>query len=139
MNNSNANTSLGSRCGVVGLVAGMLLGSGSLLGCGGGAENTSDAPTSSDAGMDGPVACPRPAPAADRVRALVVSKPYDANSQPANGYDVLAVATDGKITNTGMSFAMATAVGGEITFTPDGKVGLRWCMPNSPATFTRIA
>lgn len=137
MNNSNLNASVRHRCGVVGLVAGLLLGSGSLLGCGGDAENALDAPTSGDAPLgDGSVVCPRPAPAADRVRALVVSKPYDANSQPANGYDVLAVATDGKITNTGTSFAMATAVSGEITFTPDGKVGLLAQKDGSVGVFT---
>ena len=136
MKMSNAKASISGRRGVVGLCAGLLLGGG-LAGCGGDSENAADAPTSIDALIsDGPVACPRPAPAADRVRALVVSKPYDANSQPANGYDVLAVATDGKISNTGTSFSMATAVSGEITFTPDGKVGLLAQKDGSVGVFT---
>ena len=136
MNQNNANATISRRRAVVGLCAGLLLGSG-LAGCGGDSEATIDAPTSGDALIgDGPVACPRPAAAADRVRALVVSKPYDANSQPAAGYDVLAVATDGKITNTGTSFAMATAVSGEITFTPDGKVGLLAQKDGSVGVFT---
>ena len=120
-------------CFVTGILSAATL---ALVACGGGSESPDAAPSGDSAGDAPQSMCPRlPAPA-DRVRALVVSKPYDANSMPAANYDVLAVGTDGAITNTGKSFAMGTAVDGEITITPDGKVGLLAQKDGSVGVFT---
>lgn len=72
---------------------------------------------------DAPAGCARTPAPADRARVLVVSRPFGANSMPANRYAVLTIGTDGALSDPNIGFDMGTAVDGEIVFTPDGNVG----------------
>ncbi len=101
-----------------------------VLGCGGGSGDrpAADAATGDDAGggggdggVDGCVRAPAPA---DRVRHAVVSHPYDGDGDPASGWEVLSVATDGALAATGTTFTMGRATGGTVAFTPDGAIGV---------------
>jgi hypothetical protein len=98
------------------------------IACGGAGDDdpaAADAGARTDASADGGgSACPRLPAAPDRVRPMIVSKPYNPDSSPANAYQVLAVGLDGTITDSGQRFEMRRAIYGEFTFTPDGKVGL---------------
>jgi hypothetical protein len=86
----------------------------------GGGGATADAATSAADALPG---CERTAAAADRARKLVVSRPF-AGSNMAKQYEVLDVATDGTITQPGVTFEMGRASDGRIAFTRDGEVGL---------------
>jgi hypothetical protein len=96
------------------------------------ATDTGAADANHDVGLaDGPVAgdggnvpCPRSPAAADRVRRVVVSLPYNASGLKAETYEVLAMAADGTLSRPGVTFTMGRSMGGEIGFTPDGEVGV---------------
>jgi hypothetical protein len=75
-------------------------------------------------GDAGRLGCPRTAAAADRARYVVVSHPYDAESERSNQYEVLALDPGGELSLTGSTFEMGRAFQGNIAFTPDGEVGL---------------
>lgn len=69
--------------------------------------------------------CPRAPAAADRVRYVVVSHPYDADGMPEAGYEVLALSADGaELAPTGHAFELGRATSGVMAFTPDGEVGI---------------
>jgi hypothetical protein len=89
-----------------------------LAACGG-----DDQPTAPDAGAtpDAAASCPRTPGAADRARKVVVSHPFGADQ---NAYEVLDLATDGTLAQTGTTFDLGRSTVGEIAFTPDGEVGL---------------
>ena len=79
-----------------------------------------DAEIAVDAGN----ACPRTPGAADGVRSVVISHPFDAGGGQAGMYEVLALSAAGELSQTGHTFEMGRASGGEIAFTPDGQVGV---------------
>jgi hypothetical protein len=54
----------------------------------------------------------------------VASHPYDRSGNPTTAYEVYDLATDGKLTQSGVTFQLGRMTQGEIVFTPDGKVGL---------------
>jgi len=67
-------------------------------------------------------ACPRPLPAADRKRKVVVSHPFGDNP---NRYEVLDLDRRGRLTPSGATFEMDRASSSKpIAFTPDGKIGV---------------
>src|SRR5688500_14080079 len=70
-----------------------------------------------------PADCERPVAAADRVRRVVISHPYDAAGKASNAYEVLELSTAGTLSRPGITFEMGRASDGEVVFTPDGKVG----------------
>ncbi len=73
----------------------------------------------------GPEDCPRALAAADRVRTVIVSHPYDVNADPANVYAVWSLSTGGVLSSTGATFTMGQAIDAPaITFTPDGEIGI---------------
>ena len=82
-------------------------------------------PGASDVPSDpGTESCPRlPAPA-DRVRKVAVSLPYDTNGDPANAWMFLDLSAEGALAPTGTTLQMGPAFGGQVTFTPDGAVGI---------------
>jgi hypothetical protein len=86
------------------------------------AAPTPDGGAAADA--EPPPACPREPAAADRVRKVVVSHPYDGRGAPATVYEVLDLDPAGAITRPGVTFDMGRAYLGEIVFTPDGEVGM---------------
>jgi DNA-binding beta-propeller fold protein YncE len=98
-----------------------------LLGCGAGdassLEGSSDALDAVDALTDpeSATACPRPVPAADRTRKVVVGHSFGDNP---NRYEVLDLGRTGRLTKTGVTFEMGRAADRPIVFTRDGKIGL---------------
>lgn len=64
------------------------------------------------------------ATADDRVRNVLISKPFAASGDPATLFEVLSLAVDGTLTRTGVTFAMGTASTSAIQFTPDGKIAM---------------
>ncbi len=91
-------------------------------------SSSPDAGSASDGGGSGstmPGVCGRTLPA-DGVRRVVVSKPYTADSNPANTYEVLTLSAAGELTRPAppVKFEMGRAAFGNITFTPDGTIGL---------------
>ncbi len=79
------------------------------------------------AGQDGAVVatpCPRSPKAADRVRSVVISHPFDASGGKANGFEVLRLATDGTLSRSGTKFEMGNNFDSPIVFTPDGEIGV---------------
>ncbi len=103
--------------------AGSSGGDGAAGAAGATADAGSDAPDA-DAASDAGTGCGRVPGPADGVRKVVVSHPYDANSNPANTYEVLELSASGELSQTGATFELGRATLGEIAFTPDGKVGL---------------
>jgi hypothetical protein len=93
-----------------------------LAACGGGGAGAPDA-AGDDAGGDAP-ACARMPAAADRVRHVVVSHPYDASSQQANAWEVLDLSATGELTRPNHTFTMGRGMDTEIAFTPDGEIGI---------------
>ena len=89
--------------------------------CGGGSHGSDDA--GSDAAIDTPAGCVRQPAAADRVRHVVISHPYDAAGAKANGWEVLDLSATGELSRPGRMFTMGRADVGEIAFTPDGAIG----------------
>lgn len=84
---------------------------------------TDDAGTVADMAVDfGPTSC-WPAPAVDRVRKLVVSRPYTDDAMPSGLFVIHDVALDGTISPPSDQFTLARASDGKIQFTPDGSVG----------------
>jgi hypothetical protein len=78
-----------------------------------------------DAGADaGSGGCPREAAPADRSRKVVVSHPFDSDSNPDNRYRVLELSSEGELSDSGTVFRMGRSTGGEIAFTPDGRIGI---------------
>jgi hypothetical protein len=61
---------------------------------------------------------------ADRVRRVVVSHPYDANSAKSNVWEVLDLSMTGELSRPNRMFTMGRAYIGEVAFTPDGKIGI---------------
>ncbi len=99
-----------------------------LAGCGGGGSGAVDGGgTGSDGGnADAAPAtgCPRTPAAADRERQVVISHPYDADSNKAATYELLTLATDGTLSQPGITFSMGRSLDARIHFTPDGEVGM---------------
>jgi hypothetical protein len=94
-----------------------------LAACSGGGNTTGD--SGADAMVDAPgVTCMRDPGPADRVRRIVVSHPYDANSAKSNAWEVLDLSMTGEITRPNRMFTMGRAYIGEVAFTPDGKIGI---------------
>ena len=94
--------------------------------CGGGGSGSvdgggSDASAAVDAA---PTGCPRTPAAADRERVVVISHPYDASGAKAPTYELLALGTDGTLTQTGTTFEMGRSLDARIHFTPDGAIGM---------------
>jgi hypothetical protein len=85
-----------------------------------------DGPTATDGGGDGGTACPRTPAAADRIRKVVVSHPYDSSAAKTNVWEVLDLSTTGALTrpSPNVTFTMGVAMYGEVVFTPDGEVGI---------------
>lgn len=81
-----------------------------------------DAP--SDDGVDAKPACPRAPAPEGAARKVVISHPFDATAKKTGAMEVLDLASDGTLTRTGKTFALAKAAFDPIAFTPDGKVGL---------------
>jgi len=73
-----------------------------------------------------PNPCPRLPGPADAPRYVVVAHPFVAGGgKKSPSFEVLLLSKDGKLSKTGETFTLdAAAVGGEIVFTPDGKVAL---------------
>ena len=70
-----------------------------------------------------PAVCLR-APRGDGPRFVVVSHPYTSSAAPASVWEVLSLATDGTLSQTGTTFEMGRATEGRVHFTPDGLVGV---------------
>ncbi|MBI5480652.1 MAG: hypothetical protein HY906_17475 [Deltaproteobacteria bacterium] len=88
-----------------------------------------DGPQATDGGGDGGGnPCPRTPAAAERVRKVVVSHPYDKadGGLPVHvpAWEVLDLSTTGTLTQPGVTFNMGVAMYGEVVFTPDGEVGI---------------
>ena len=64
------------------------------------------------------------APVDRTTRAVVVSHPYDAGSNPSNLYRVLELDAAGALSDPGVTFELGRSTIGTIAFTPDGEVGL---------------
>ncbi len=62
--------------------------------------------------------------AADRVRRVVVSHPYSADSMKSNAWEVLDLSATGELSRPGRTFEMGRAYIGEVAFTPDGRIGI---------------
>jgi hypothetical protein len=60
----------------------------------------------------------------DGPRHLVISHPYDKDSNPSKLYEVLSVSQTGELSRGGQTFEMRNSNQGHIAFTPDGKVGI---------------
>jgi hypothetical protein len=94
-----------------------------LAACGEGSDVTGDSGTTPPS--DGPSGtCLRDPAPADRVRRVVVSHPYSADSMKANEWEVLDLSATGELTRPGHAFTMGRAYIGEVAFTPDGKIGI---------------
>ena len=78
----------------------------------------------------GPEACPRTLAEADRERFVVVGHPQ------ARSYEVLSLATDGTLTETGNTFTMGRSAEAPIVFTPDGQVGVAAQQDGTLGVFT---
>lgn len=94
------------------------------------AGSTTDTSTTDSGGN--PSTCGRML-APDGARHIVVAKPYTADSNPANTYEVLDVSATGAVSRhaTPLTFDLHRASFGAIAFTPDGKVGM---VPQSDGT-----
>lgn len=75
-------------------------------------------------GSGGAGGCPRLPAAADRDRRVVVSHPYDADSNPAEVYEILKLSQGGVLSATGKSVSLGRSTWGTVSFTPDGEIGL---------------
>jgi hypothetical protein len=75
------------------------------------------------AGAGGRSVCHDDPGAADKDRFVVVGHPYDAQSNPANDYEVLSLSSTGDLATTGTHFAMGRPSDSTIVFTPDGALG----------------
>jgi hypothetical protein len=103
-----------------------------LIGCGDDSSGGSipdaaapDAAMPDGAGPDGgPQSCNRQMLAADRVRRVVVSYPYDSQGNTSSDWEVLPLSADGTLAASGMRFQMGRATDGVIAMTPDGQIGL---------------
>ena len=84
-----------------------------------------------DTAVDAPVACPREAAPADRVRRIVISHPFLAAGGNANNWDVLDLSATGDISKPGRPFVMGNAAEGVVQFTADGTIGM---VPQSDGT-----
>lgn len=62
--------------------------------------------------------------AEDGNRFVVVSNPYDKDTNASTLYRVFELDTEGNLTDRFKPFDMGVATGGEIQFTPDGKIGI---------------
>jgi hypothetical protein len=94
-----------------------------LTACGGGGGGPGGSGT--DASVDGPgTTCVREPAAADRVRHVVVSHPYTADSMKSNAWEVLDLSVSGELSRPGRTFEMGRAHVGEVAFTRDGKIGI---------------
>jgi hypothetical protein len=69
-------------------------------------------------------ACHEEPAAADRVRHVVISHPYDASAGQSDTYEVLELDTNGALSRPGTTFNMTRATIGGPVFTPDGEVGI---------------
>ncbi len=91
------------------------------------ADVATDGPSSDDVGVDAEVDLGNqgcwPTSAANRVRKLVVSRPYDDDAMPSGLFVLHDVALDGSISPPSGQFTLARASQGKIQFTPDGSVG----------------
>ena len=85
-----------------------------------------DGPAVTDGGGDGGTACPRTPAAADRIRKVVVSHPYDSSAAKTNVWEVLDLSTTGALTRPipNVTFTMGVGMYGEVAFTRDGEVGI---------------
>ena len=84
-----------------------------------------DGPGTPDGGGDGGVnPCPRTPAAADRIRKVVVSHPYDSSAAAANVWEVLDLSTSGTLTRPTVTFSMGRGMDGAVAFTLDGEVGI---------------
>jgi hypothetical protein len=99
-------------------------------------------PASNDAPLDGEhetfdaTTCERTAPAGDHAHHVVVSHPYDAGGGQANDWEVLELSAGGAFSRPGHHFTMGRADVGEVTFTPDGTVGIAVQDDGSLGVFT---
>ena len=92
--------------------------------CGG--KDASSPPDASriDGAPDAPVGCARQPAAANRVRQVVVSHPYDSAGNPAPTFEVLELDGTGALTRPDRTFELGRTVVSSIVFTADGKVGV---------------
>ncbi len=78
-----------------------------------------------DSGGDaGATACTPTGTPDDHVRNVVVSFPFDAAGDKATKFELLSLAIDGTLTDTGKSFQMGTATSQPVLFTPDGRIAV---------------
>ena len=103
-----------------------------LAACNGTKVPAIDGATPSDGGAadgaagDGAMnACPRLPQAADRVRRVIVTHPFDANGAKDTRLEVLDLSAAGVLTKTGKIFNLGNFFDGTITFTPDGQLGFQ--------------
>ena len=75
------------------------------------------------AGAGGSSPCHGEPGAADKDRFVVVGHPYDAESNPAQDYEVLSLSSAGDLATTGTHFTMGRPADSTIVFTPDGALG----------------
>ena len=96
-----------------------------LAACGGGGGHAgADAHVASDGAPSDAASCNRVAAAADRVRHVVVSRPYDAAGNAATTYEVLDLSTAGALSRPNVTFSMGTSSEGVMAFTIDGQIGV---------------
>lgn len=74
--------------------------------------------------MDEPFTGCRQPRSADGNRFVVISNPYDKDTNAITTYRVFELDTQGNLTDRFKPFDMGTATGGEIQFTPDGRIGI---------------
>ncbi|HEX7667794.1 MAG TPA: hypothetical protein VF407_24875 [Polyangiaceae bacterium] len=83
-----------------------------------------DGGTNDDGNDAGATACTPQGTPDDHVRNVIVSFPFDAAGDKATKFELLSLAVDGTLTDTGKSFQMGTATSQPILFTPDGRIAV---------------
>jgi hypothetical protein len=91
---------------------------------GGASTASAEGGASPTGGGGGAPSCMRMPTAPDATRVVVVSHPYDAQSNPSSLYEALALGSDGTLTRPGHTFTLGRSAEGQMAFTPDGKIGI---------------
>jgi hypothetical protein len=68
--------------------------------------------------------CVRQPAAADHIRKVVVSHPFDASGRKDTRFEVLELTAAGALTRTNVTFNMGSAKDRAVHFTPDGEIGM---------------
>ncbi len=97
---------------------------GLLAACGGDPAAPDGGVPDGGGGPDALTGCPRWPTDADVSRPVVISHPYTDGGDSSDEWELLRLSTSGDLSATGTTFTMGRATGGEVVFTPDGRIGL---------------